>query len=230
MINKSNKPSGARNIRTVIAVGVFCALAYICTVVFHFRASFLTFDLKDAVMTVGAMVFGPAYGAAMAFIVSLVEMLTISSTGIYGFIMNVIASLAFVCIGSAIYRGRRTLAGGILGMTASSVAMTAVMLAANLVITPFYMHVTVSEVAVLIPTLLLPFNLVKAIFNSALVFILYKPLSTALRAAKFFDEASHSEHLRDKRTSLAVTVVALLIAAAALAVFFIFLNGSFTVK
>ena len=69
-------------LRTVVAVGVFCALAYIACVLFHFRASFLTFDLKDAVMTIGAMLFGPLYGLAMAVIVALIEMLTVSTTAV----------------------------------------------------------------------------------------------------------------------------------------------------
>ena len=43
-----------KKIRTLAAVGVFSALAYICCVLFHFKVSFLSFDLKDAVMTIGA--------------------------------------------------------------------------------------------------------------------------------------------------------------------------------
>ena len=85
-----------RRIRTIVAVGVFCALAYAACVVFHFHASFLTFDLKDAVMTVGAMLFGPVYGLVMCLITALLEMLTISTTGLYGFVMNVLASVSFV--------------------------------------------------------------------------------------------------------------------------------------
>ena len=42
-------------IRTLVAAGVFSALAYVCCVLFHFKAGFLSFDLKDAVMTVAAM-------------------------------------------------------------------------------------------------------------------------------------------------------------------------------
>ena len=42
-------------------------------------------------MTVGAMLFGPVYGLAMSVIVGLIEFVTISSTGVYGLIMNVLA-------------------------------------------------------------------------------------------------------------------------------------------
>lgn len=236
-IYKSNK------IRTTVAVGLFTALAYVCCVIFHFKVSFLTFDLKDAVMTVGAMLLGPVYGLAMAVTVSLIEAVTISTTGAYGFIMNVLASVAFVCVGSAIYSRRRNMSGALVGMGASVVAMTAVMIPANLLVTPFYWGVTVGEVIAMIPTLLLPFNLTKAVFNASVVFLLYKPLSSALRQAGFYTNtaqslpetvsATHavSEKSRSRRkTNIAVTVVSLVVGALALVYFFLKLGGSFSFK
>jgi riboflavin transporter FmnP len=218
-------------IRTVAAVAVFCALAYVACVVFHFRASFLTFDLKDAVMTVGAMLFGPAWGFAMVLVVALIEMLTVSTTGLYGFVMNVLASASFVCAASFIYTRRRTMKGALVGTLCAVAAMTAVMMLANLVITPFYIGATAADVAKMIPTLLLPFNLTKAVFNAALVFILYKPISAALRRAGFAsvtvlgtDTAAHKP---EKTRGLGLTIViAALVAAAALVFFFLVLHGS----
>ena len=223
MSDKSSKT------RTLISVGVICALAFVCTVFFHFRASFLTFDLKDAVMAVGAMIFGPAYGAASVIIVSLAEMLLISTTGLYGFIMNVLSSITFVLVGSIIYRTRRTLAGALFAMVSAVIATTAVMLGANLVITPFYMGVSASDVAKMIPTLLLPFNLIKTIFNSALLFVIYKPIANALRSAKIIGGGKTAiESAKLTKRSVIITLSAVLIAAAALVVFFIYLEGSFS--
>ena len=224
-----------KKIRTIVAVGVFSALAYVACLVFHFRASFLTFDLKDAVMTIGAMLFGPVYGLAMSLIVSLLEMITVSTTGIYGFIMNVLSSVSFVCAGSLIYTRRRTMKGALAGMAVSVAAMTAVMMLANLVITPYYMGATAGDVAKMIPTLLLPFNLTKAVFNAALVFILYKPISAALRRAGFISVSTAAgaggmtavPTQTGKAKGLGITVtVALIVAAAALAYFFLALHGS----
>ena len=223
-------------LRTVVAVGVFCALAYIACVLFHFRAAFLTFDLKDAVMTIGAMLFGPLYGLAMAVIVALIEMLTVSTTGLYGFIMNVLASAAFVCIASLIYTHWRTMKGALVGTVCAIFSMTAVMMLANLIVTPFYTGVTAKDVAGMIPTLLLPFNLTKAIFNASLVFILYKPISSALSRAGF---ASVTHTAKDGSTSVPhkdgekkavfspVIIVAAIFAVASLAYFFVRLGGTF---
>ena len=58
------------------------------------------------------------------------------------------------------------------------------MMLCNLLITPIYMKVELAQVIDLIPTLLFPFNLTKAVLNAGVVLALYKPLITALRAAK----------------------------------------------
>jgi len=206
---------------------MFCALAYACTVVFHFKVMFLSFDFKDAVMTIGAMYFGPLSGFAMALIVSFLELVTISTTELYGFVMNLLSSTVFVCVGTGIYKFKRDLVGAVGGMSASVVLMTAVMIGANMVITPFYMNCTVDEVIALIPTLLFPFNLTKAVVNAAIVFLLYKPVSGALKSSGFLT-GSKSTHKNFCFTwkNLAVMLIAVGVAALALAFFFTVLDGT----
>ena len=226
--NKTRPFFSNEKARALAAVGVFTALAYICCVLFHFKVSFLSFDLKDAVMTIGAMFFGPAYGFAMSLLVSTIELATISSTGLYGYIMNILSSVVFVCVGSFIYTRHRSMLSALLGMITSVIAMTVVMLGANLLITPFYMNVTVEDVRALILPLLLPFNLTKAIFNAALVFLLYKPVSTALKSARFLKPEDDEVRIMYKPKLLAL-VIPLVIAAAALVFFFVYLHGSFEI-
>ena len=179
-------------------------------------------------MTVGAMIFGPVYGVAMALIVAIIEGITISSTGVYGFIMNVLSSVTFVGIASVVYKLRRTMSGAVIGIAAASLSTVAVMMAANVLITPFYMNVPRGDVIALIPTLLLPFNLTKVIFNSAVVFIIYKPIITAMRHAGFLVTESRAEYSEYKRPNLAVMLIAICVAALTLLFFFLKLNGSFT--
>lgn len=214
----------------MVAIGVFCALAYVCTVVFHFKVAFLSFDFKDAVMTIGAMYFGPVAGFSMALIVSFLELITISTTELYGFAMNLLSSATFVCVGTFIYKFRHTMGGAVVGMAASVASMTAVMMAANVVITPFYMHCTTDEVIALIPTLLFPFNLTKAVLNAAIVFLLYKPISTALKSAGFLPSSGKAGgRFRFTWKTLAVSLIALVIAGLALAFFFVVLQGTVTI-
>jgi len=236
------KYKSGNKIRTIAAVGVFAAFAYILTFFFRFKLAFLTFDLKDAVMTVSAMLFGPLYGLAMAILVPLLEMV-ISSTGLYGFVMNAIASVTFVCIGSFIYTRNRTMTGAIVGMFASVLTMSGVMTVANLLITPAYIELMApsmipdgmtarSFVAALLPTMILPFNLTKGFFNASLVFLIYKPISQAVRRAGFDYVMTMSGGEKEKKkynpkTGLIVTVSAIAVAAVTLLIFFVVLHGSF---
>ena len=227
----SQSKSKSADVHTLVAVGVFAALAFVCCVIFHFKAAFLSFDLKDAVMTIGAMLFGPLYGFAMALIVCIIESLTISTTEVYGFIMNILSSTVFVCVGSLIYSRKRTMTGALLGIVLSVISMVIVMVAANLLITPYYMGVSRSEVVGLIPVLILPFNITKAIVNASLVFLLYKPMSTALKHAGFRIHSMQSAGaVPDKRKSLIVTIVAAVFCIAACLYFFLCLGGKFSFR
>ena len=81
----------------------------------------------------------------MSLIVSLIEMVTISTTGWIGFVMNVIASALFVCPAAWIYHRRRTVRGALIGLLVGAVAMTGGMILWNYIITPLYMLRTTSS-------------------------------------------------------------------------------------
>lgn len=206
-------------------VAVFCALAYACQFVFRIHVSFLTFDAKDAVMAVGAMVFGPVWGVVMALIVALLEFLTISGTGVYGLIMNFASSAAFCGICAGVYRYRRTMTGAVLGLGAAVLGTTALMMVLNLLVTPYYMTGgSVEAVVEILPTLLLPFNLTKTLLNAALVWVLYKPVSVALKKARIIKGGPDSFAL-NKKTVL-VMLAALALIAACVVVFLVVLKGT----
>lgn len=224
--------------RTLVTVAMFSALAYICCVVFHFKLLFLSFDLKDAVMAIGAMLLGPVYGLAMAVIVALIEFATISTTQTYGLIMNIISSVTFVFVGSFIYTKKRTLSGAVIGMIASVIAMPAVMMPANLLITPHYYGVSVKEVIDMIPTILLPFNITKAMVNASIVFLLYKPLSKIIKLSGFklhsssdsFEGIPETTTAENAYYGITVTVIAVLLGVLTLYYFFSVLGGKFSWK
>jgi riboflavin transporter FmnP len=91
------------------------------------------------------------------------------------------------------------------------------MMVANLLITPIYMGVGVEAVKALIPTTLLPFNIAKALMNSALVMLIYKPvvkLTRRIGLAKTKSETKSSGKYfnRDTLTMASIAVVAMIIA------------------
>ncbi len=221
-MGRTNK--GAELAKKLAILAVFTALSYICVCVFRIKVGFLTFDIKDAIITVAAMLFGPVAGVSISLTVSLIEMLTISETMLYGFIMNFLSSAAFSAVAGFIYKYQRDMLGAVLGLIGAVFGLVAVMMAANLLITPFYMGVDRSEVASLIPKLLLPFNLTKAVLNASLVMIIYKPISTALKRAGMIRTGS-SVYRIDKQTVLSA-IISLIIVAASFIVFFTALGGN----
>lgn len=232
---KSKSYSNKNKIKNMTFIGLFCAMAFVCVVLLNFKVNFLTFDLKDAVMTICGMFFGPLAGLFAAVVVPLLEFVSISNTGVYGLIMNTLASVTFVGTASLIYRIKKNLSGAILGLVTAVLATTAIMLLANLIVTPFYMNVRVKDVAAMIPTLLLPFNFIKSLLNAAIVMLLYKPLSDVLKHFRLSSVAQlkggATEDVRlgmtKKRSmrSACVTIVAALIVIVSLIVVFAVLGG-----
>ena len=215
--------------RRLVALALFAALAYACTFLLHIKVMFLTFDAKDAVMAVAGMLFGPGAAMILSLLVPTLELITIGSdTGLYGFIMNVASSMAFSITASVIYKYRKTLGGALLSLGTAVMSVTAVMMVMNLLVTPFFMGTTVAEVVGLIPTLLLPFNLTKALLNAAVVLVLYKPIVTALRRTRLVQGMMDEKvsYRFDRRTVLMLSLgVALMLLSVLL--FILVLGGNF---
>lgn len=215
----------AKGIKQLAVIAMFCALSYVCMLVIKIPVQFLTLDIKDSLIILCGLLFGPVTAVAVSFIVPLLEFMTISGTGVYGLIMNVLSSLSFSLTASLIYRYKKTFYGAIVGLVSGVLAMTAVMMLANLLVTPYYMGVPTATVAALIPKLLLPFNLIKAILNAAIVLLLYKPISRILRRGGMIDGTPDnvSKNTNSKTRSIVVTVVALSIIVASFAIIFLVL-------
>jgi len=215
-------------IKKLTAVAMFAALAYAVHFI-HIPVGFLNLDFKDVIMTVCGMYFGPLCGIAIAVLVPILETVTVGGTGVYGLIMNILSSVTFVGVASTIYRFKKTMSGAVVGLCAAVFAMTAVMVAANLVITPYYMGVSVAEVVALLPRLLLPFNAIKAILNASLTLCFYKPLTTILRRTGFGKPVSETSEAGNgepsRRRTVLVWVIGGGVAIVSLLIIFFVLGG-----
>ena len=146
-------------------------------------AGFLSYEPKDAVIVIAGLLYGPLTSALISVIVSFIEMITISATGPYGFLMNVVSTCAFAVPAAWYYQKHRTQKGAVIGLILGVLVMAAAMLLWNYIITPFYMGVPRETVAGMLMTVFLPFNLVKGGINAGLTLLLYKPIVNALRKA-----------------------------------------------
>ena len=175
------------SIKKLVCIAMFAALAYAVTYI-KIPVAFLSLEVKDSLIVLCTLIFGLPAGLAIAVLVPLLELITHSSTGVYGLVMNILSSVTFSMVTGLIYKYKKNFYGAIIGLISGIVSVTAVMLVANMLITPYYMGVSADAVIKLIPTMLLPFNLVKATLNGAIVLLLYKPLSTVLRRAGFIEK------------------------------------------
>lgn len=213
--------------QTLVILSLFVALAYASQLIVHIKVMYLSFDPKDAIITVGAMIYGPIAGLVMSFAVAAIEALTNGSTQFWGFFMNVLSSAVFSFVASFVYKKWRSSVGAALGLALSVILTTLVMLPANYFITPLFSGTTSSEVAKLIPTLLLPFNLVKTLFNAGLVFVIYKPIVRTLRSAHILPQIDTPDRIPTKKTKkrFPITLVLGVLFIVCAAVGFVLLHG-----
>ena len=181
------------NTRKLVLLAMLTAVAYMVVSLVRIPVVlFLSYEPKDVVITIGGFLLGPMASFIISLVVALIEMVTISSTGPIGCLMNLLSSTCFACTAAFVYKRRHTLSGAVIGLGIGSVVMVAVMLLWNYLITPLYMGVERESVAALLVPAFLPFNLLKAGFNSALTLGLYKPLVTALRKTGLIENSSGS--------------------------------------
>lgn len=178
------------NIKTkkLTTIGMFCAFAYAATAALRVPlVLFLKYDPKDIIIAISGLIFGPLTSFAVALIVSLIEMFTISENGILGFLMNVISSCSFACTAALIYNKKRKISGAVVGLFCGWGCMVSVMLLWNYLIAPIYMGCSREAVVELLIPAFLPFNLIKGGLNAGITMILYKPVVTALRQSHFVE-------------------------------------------
>ena len=142
----------------------------------------------------------------ISLLCSFIEMISISSTGIYGFLMNVVSTCAFTVPAAWFYSRHKTQKGAVIGLGLGVAVLTVCMVLWNYIITPFYMGVDRSVVAGMLMSVFLPFNLIKGGINAGLALLLYKPIVSALRKAHLVAESSSG---KKGKFSLGFTLFAL---------------------
>lgn len=206
------------DIKRVVGMALFSALAYAVTFVFRIPVDFLTFDAKDAVLTIAAFIYGPVSAIIMSAIPALIEFITISSTGPWGLLMNFASSACFSFVASFIYKYRRSFNGAILGLYASVIITTLQMIVLNIFVTPIYMGVPREVVFDLLPLPIIPFNFAKSLMNAAFAMLLYKPVSVAMKRTRLIPGRVD---LKFNRQSVIMLTVGALTLVAAIVIFII---------
>lgn len=181
----SNATRSAK-IHHMVVTGMLCAISFIAVLIGKLVPNFygfLSYDPKDAVIAIAGFMYGPLTALIISVIVSIIEMLSISTTGIYGCIMNIVSTCSFALPAAIVYKKCHNMKGAVAGLGVGVLCITVMMVLWNYIITPFYMGQPREFIATLLLPVFMPFNLLKGGINAGLTLVLYKPLITALRKA-----------------------------------------------
>lgn len=175
-------------------------------------APWLKFDPKDIIIVLGGFIYGPSASVIISVVSSFLEMWTVSTTGWWGLLMNIVSSVAFAVPAAFFYKKLKTKGGAIIGLIIGTIAMTAVMLLFNIVITPIYTKMPREKIWPMLASVFLPFNMLKGTLNSAATMLIYKPLITALRKMNLVPESdSKNSRKQNIKQSLIITGVAVVL-------------------
>ena len=204
--------------RTIAGISVFSAFAFCVALITNIPVGFLTFDAKDTIITIASFIYGPVSAVIMSAITAIMEAITVGNTGPWGALMDFISTASFTVTASLIYKYRRNLTGAIVSLGSAAVIYVAVMMVANLLITPIYMKVPLSVVKGMILPTLLPFNIGKALMNCALVMLIYKPVAKLTRHVGLAEMSTKPAREPGEKYFSKDTVMMISIAAAALVI------------
>ena len=146
-------------------------------------APFLVYDPADVPIYISAFAFGPAAGLIVTLIVCLIQAFMLGGDGLYGFLMHFVATGIVAVVIGMMYKKQKTRKRAVISLVTGVIVATVVMCVMNLIVTPLYMGAPREAVIAMLPTAIIPFNLIKAGLNAVITFLLYKRVSGFLHGA-----------------------------------------------
>lgn len=173
-------------LKRITTAGILCALSLALVAMLRFpiipAAPYLIYEPGDIPIIIASFVLGPVFGLVMTAVVALLQALIFNAKdGLFGFFMHLLATGTLVLVASLIYKKFKSIVGAIVAVLAGTVAMTAVMAGANLLLSPIFYGMPREAVAAMLPTAIIPFNLLKAGINSIITLIVYKAIEAILK-------------------------------------------------
>ena len=188
-MKNENKFGAAAIAKLAMMTAISIVLLLIVRVPFP-PAPFLVYDPADVPIYITAFAFGPAAGLIVTLIVCLIQAFMLGGDGLYGFLMHFVATGLVAVVIGIMYSRNKTRKMAVISLVTAVILATAVMCVMNLIVTPLYMGAPREAVIAMLPTAIIPFNLLKAGLNSVLTFILYKRVSGFLHSGAIAKSAA----------------------------------------
>lgn len=216
-------------VKKMVIMALIAAMAYVVVILCRLpiipSVPFLDLEFKSAIILIGSFIFGPMSGFIMSLVICIVELLTISDTGILGCIMNILATVSFVCPAAYVYKKKQSTTGAIVGIVIGAVLMTIAMVLWNYIVTPLYMGVEREVIVSLLIPAFIPFNLLKAGVNGGAALLIFRFVIEALQKTNLIPKAEDTENNKKSGIIGAVIVSCLIIATCVLII--LSFNGVF---
>ena len=172
-------------VKKITTLGVMAGLSIVLAFFIHIPfppAPFLEYDPADIPIFLVSFVFGPWWGIGITVLVSLLQGLTVSaSSGVYGILMHVFATSAFVIVSGLVYKYNRSVLGAVMALALGCLTQAFIMIPLNLIFTPLFMGAPVESVVEMIIPVILPFNLIKAGINAFVTGLIFKQLEVVAK-------------------------------------------------
>lgn len=175
-MNNTKNSSTAMLAKLAMMTAVSIVLLLIVRIPFP-PAPFLVYDPADVPIYITAFAFGPAAGLLVTAVVCLIQAFLLGGDGLYGFLMHFVATGIVAVVIGLMYAKCKTKKRAVIALVVGVLVAVAVMCFMNILVTPAYMGAPREAVVAMIPTVIIPFNLLKAGLNAVLTFILYKRVS-----------------------------------------------------
>ena len=188
-MKNENKFGAAAIAKLAMMTAISIVLLLIVRVPFP-PAPFLVYDPADVPIYITAFAFGPAAGLIVTLIVCLIQAFMLGGDGLYGFLMHFVATGLVAVVIGIMYSRNKTRKMAVISLVTAVILATAVMCVMNLIVTPLYMGAPREAVIAMLPTAIIPFNLLKAGLNAVLTFILYKRVSGFLHSGSIVKSAA----------------------------------------
>ncbi len=200
VVSKSQPKMG---IRTVVQIGMLSAIAIVLMlfeIPLPFAPAFYEIDFSEVPVLIGCFVMGPLAGAAIELVKILLNLVINGTiTAGVGEAANFLIGCALCVPAGIIYRRDKTRKGAIIGMAAGTVVMTILGCLLNAyILLPVYatafgmpidslvemgtaLNKNITSLSTFVIFAVAPFNLLKGVLVSSIVFLIYKKISPIFR-------------------------------------------------
>ena len=187
--SKSLSKTGKWSVKEISIMAMLTAVSIMLMYLIRFPifppASFLEYDPADVPILIATLMFGTVPGLIVTLLVCIIQGFTVSAqSGIIGIVMHLIATGSMVVVVGLINKKNTVSIRNYIAVILGSLAMIAVMIPLNLIVTPIFMGVPLDAVTALLLPAIIPFNAIKGGVNSFFAVHIFIALHFALKSAK----------------------------------------------